>query len=1106
MSGSFPRPAALWITLLTFTLFIGSNAEAQELTYQVEKSHIHKLGKTKPLRDILKDQPAPVSSPKLSRGDKPSYVHNFVGRREGLPVNPNAKPFGKDPLLNYANSRNGGLSSEPIAIIEGLSQNEASAGVPDVNGDVSSKYYVESVNATWLQVYDLQGNEVGNRFAANTIWNQVDRESAGDPVILFDEEAQRWFMTEFPPQNEVLIAVSDDDDPMGEWTAYAFSTPRFPDYPHYGIWPEAYVLTTNEGGPGLKFYVINRDDILAGRDTVDMQRFTVDDPNAPGFHVATPVGITGSMMPDSTTKPMIMMINDDGWGSVTEDQVEIYEITIDWEDESNTQIDQQVLPTTPFDAEFCSVPGPNFSCVPQPNGVGLDGIPRLIMHRAVYRNFGSHESIVINFAIDVTGDNDAGIRWMEFRKTGDADWTIYQEGTVGSQEGLNRFMGGISIDSKGNIGLAYSVSSEEVHASLRYTGRLVSDPLGMMTLEEKEFATGKGSRSNSRFGDYASMSVDPQDVFWYAGEYIFANGQWGTKIVGFRLQRDSIDIGPGGLAGPADRPDLDNEPLTIEVRNYGRSTIKDFKVGYIFDGGAPVIDDVSLDSLPSDSVYTHTFSQNIQFGGYGSYNAITFTELAADSNSINDTCVFTINKQTRNDAAIPLINDLPLVICDSFVMASIVLQNAGADTLKSAMISYTVNGGEPKTMEWAGELVSGDIELIDVTYTPLIAGMNTITASASMPNGVDDDNEQNNSVEENVQVTPGGGRVLLELTSDLYPDETTWQLLDADDNILFQGGPLEEAISTTTEEWCLDESLCYKFVLFDSYGDGISSYGVEGDFIIRNSDGIIVARLDDPDFGTVDTTEFCLEYECTLQAQLSVFHETTPNGMNGSATIFANSGNPSYRFSKNGGMDYQSSPTFTNLTPGDYVFSVVDAVDCELKIPATILPCRIEWQATVTDASGMDESDGSIDLFAVNGNGNYEYSINGGDDYQSSGLFENLAPGGYLVVVRDSVNCRLADSVDVDFTTAIHTTDLGQTIRIFPNPSQGEFFIEIDGLESEHRIEYEVLGRLRTRDRQPICVELRWGDQELRDHYEQASGDVLREVQPSVTKYYAAGN
>ena len=92
-------------------------------------------------------------------------------------------------------------------------------------------------------------------------------------------------------------------------------------------------------------------------------------------------------------------------------------------------------------------------------------------------------------------------------------------------------MGMVAMDGDGNIMLAYNVSHNDsagppagdvdVFPSLRYTGRLASDPLGVMTLGEVEFATGGAANSSSRYGDYNQMGVDPVDdcTFWFLGMY-----------------------------------------------------------------------------------------------------------------------------------------------------------------------------------------------------------------------------------------------------------------------------------------------------------------------------------------------------------------------------------------------------------------------------------------------------------------------------------------------------------------------------------------------------------------------------------------------------------
>ena len=63
-----------------------------------------------------------------------------------------------------------------------------------------------------------------------------------------------------------------------------------------------------------------------------------------------------------------------------------------------------------------------------------------------------------------------------------------------------------------------------VFPGIRYTGRLAGDPLGQMTLGEGTIINGAGvqTTTNSRWGDYTDITVDPTDdsTFWYVNEYI----------------------------------------------------------------------------------------------------------------------------------------------------------------------------------------------------------------------------------------------------------------------------------------------------------------------------------------------------------------------------------------------------------------------------------------------------------------------------------------------------------------------------------------------------------------------------------------------------------
>ena len=166
-------------------------------------------------------------------------------------------------------------------------------------------------------------------------------------------------------------------------------------------------------------------------------------------------------------------------------------------------------------------------CVPQKGGPqGLDVLGDRLMFRLAYRNFGDHESLVLNHT--VKADALEGIRWYEVRNPeGDAP-SIYQQGTYAPTDSvtnpLSRWMGSVAMDKQGDIALGFSASGANDYPSVRYTGRAAGDAPGQMTQAEQVLYTGQGPQTEAegRWGDYSELSVDPTDdcTFWYTQEYL----------------------------------------------------------------------------------------------------------------------------------------------------------------------------------------------------------------------------------------------------------------------------------------------------------------------------------------------------------------------------------------------------------------------------------------------------------------------------------------------------------------------------------------------------------------------------------------------------------
>jgi hypothetical protein len=199
--------------------------------------------------------------------------------------------------------------------------------------------------------------------------------------------------------------------------------------------------------------------------------------------------------------------------------------------------------------------GDQGTCVPQPGTTHqLDTLSDRPMYRLAYRNFGTYESLVVNHTVQVAASgNQTAIRWYEIRNP-NGNPTVFQQGTYSPDTTTYRWMGSAAQDRIGDIAVGYSVSDPtSLYPSIRYTGRLTTDPLNTLQAEST-IVTGSGSQTSfSRWGDYSGMSIDPADdcTFWYTTEYLLTTGSfnWSTRIASFKFSGCGANLPPPAAGG-----------------------------------------------------------------------------------------------------------------------------------------------------------------------------------------------------------------------------------------------------------------------------------------------------------------------------------------------------------------------------------------------------------------------------------------------------------------------------------------------------------------------------------------------------------------------------
>lgn len=503
-------------------------------------------------RDVRHDTSPPLRSirlPQAIRGERemprPSALPGRSPARDGepgLPASPPARaPF--DDLVG------------PLVAFEGTG-NLNGRVPPDTAGDVGPHHVVEWVNLSFA-VYDRAGTPLYGPVPGSTLWagfgGRCEASDGGDPIVLYDALADRWLVSQlafaWPQDFHQCIAVSATADPTGPWHRYdfPFSPTILNDYPKFGVWPDAYYLAVNQieepgdlwRGQGVLAY--ERAKLLQGlpAQVVSFDLYAVN----PKFGGALPSDLDGPLEPPAGAPNVFVEVDDDAWGWPS-DRLTLWNFHVDWANPSASTFGlagqpNAVLDLTAagfgFDADLC---GYSSACIPQPGGSKVDALSDRLMWRLAYRNFGTHEALVVNHTVDVDGTDRAGVRWYEIRNPANAP-TLHQAGTW-SPDPTHRWMAGAAMDGAGGVALAYSAADPATFPSIRYAGRVATDPPGAMAQGEGTLVAGTGAQTGARrWGDYASLTVDPTDdcTFWVLHQYVATTGSlpWQTRVGAFRL-------------------------------------------------------------------------------------------------------------------------------------------------------------------------------------------------------------------------------------------------------------------------------------------------------------------------------------------------------------------------------------------------------------------------------------------------------------------------------------------------------------------------------------------------------------------------------------------
>jgi hypothetical protein len=239
-------------------------------------------------------------------------------------------------------------------------------------------------------------------------------------------------------------------------------------------------------------------------------------------------------------------------------------------------------------------------------------------------------------------------------------------------------------------------------------------------------------------------------------------------------------------------------------------------------------------------------------------------------------------------------------VCGTTVDATMQITNMGNTPLSTATIEYVVNGGTPGSYQhtFTPAIQTGQYENVLISgisgLTPGGATSN-VDLSVTMLNGSSNpgsNTSNGHSVSTSSTLSANSSSGVVSITTDRYASETTWELYDeTTGSSVATGGPWANlGANGTTVQPPVNVNLisgnCYRFIINDTYGDGICcTYGSGNYSFVVGSTTIASGG----NFNSVDGVKFVLDVTVGIENVISEnLVAIYPNPTNNISTISFN--------------------------------------------------------------------------------------------------------------------------------------------------------------------------------------------------------------------------
>jgi hypothetical protein len=414
---------------------------------------------------------------------------------------------------------------------------------PDSNAAVGNDFVVETVN---LQIRIFE-KATGKIMLDESLAQFFGAVSGGDPYVVYDDTADRWYVSAFNSNDSGLVlAVSNDSNPLHGFlpTYYLTNVGFVPDYPKLGFNRDAIFISFNDfgsGGGAATIASIDKAAALSGtltyyvshpkfqframppaqmHDEADRERHGEKDHDKHGESDREKHGKTDHDKKAGGVEWFVSTDGTDAGGNT----IRVTKVTNYLS--NSPSFTYTSLPVTPYK---------NAVRADQPAGV-VTTFPNTTTTQVHYRK--GHLVTAMASSVASAGFVYPKGLYYQIDVSGGAP-ILLQEGKIDPGPGVAVQMPSVDEDSRGNLGLTWMESSNTEFLSMwvgtvNAAGKLVASAA----------APGGGFFFlNFRIGDYSTTVLDPSNgrTFWSANEYVGNDG--GSDI--WRTHITSFTAGPG---------------------------------------------------------------------------------------------------------------------------------------------------------------------------------------------------------------------------------------------------------------------------------------------------------------------------------------------------------------------------------------------------------------------------------------------------------------------------------------------------------------------------------------------------------------------------------